>query len=211
MEESEGTYTIGVNMTNEGRWPPKRCEMPDLSGEPDKKILGHVLNVFFRGAGPKDWQAPAFSRNFVRLCDLATHEYELARATLVEQVNTPNNVMSPLFRAVEHFEQCLSALQRAQRFARHKKGPKLPPSDVLSKIVTKRLFKIRNAIEHTDDCIRKCQISENEPIMLVVKSDSVELGGIEIYYNELAELIRALNKLAEFVAGYCESETKTKG
>lgn len=198
-------------MTDKGRWPPKRCEMPDLSGEPDKKILDHLLNVFFRGAGPKDWRAAVFSRNFVRLCDLATREYELARASLVEQVNTPNNVMSPLFRAVGHFEQCLFALRRALRFARHKKGPKLHPSDVLSKIVTKRLRDIRDAIEHTDERIRKDQISENEPIMLVVKSDSVELGWNEIYYNELAEWIRALNKLAEFVAGFRESETKTKG
>ena len=198
-------------MTGNGRWPPKRCEMPDLSGESDKKILGHLLNVIFRGGGPKDWQADAFSHNFVRLCDLATHEYELAREALVEQVNTPNNVMSPLFRAVGHFEQCFSALQRALLFAHHKKGPKLPHSDVLSKRVRKRLRNIRNAIEHTDRDLRKGRISENKQIMLIVKSDSVELGGNEIYYNELAEWIRSLNKLAEFVVSYCESETKTKG
>lgn len=190
-------------MTGKGRWPPKRCEMPDLSSESDKKILVHLLNVVFRGGGPKDWQADAFSHNFVRLCDLATHEYELAREALVEQLNTSNNVMSPLFRAVGHFEQCFSALRRALLFARHKKGPKLPRSDVLSDRVTKRLIDIRNAIEHTDRDLRKGRISENEPIMLVVKSDSVELCGNEIYYNELAEWIRALNKLAEFVVSYC--------
>lgn len=199
-------------MTDKGRWPPKRCEMPDLSGESDKKILGHMLNVFFRGGGPKDWQAAAFSSNFVRLCDLATREYELAREALIEQVNTPNNMMSPLFRAVGHFEQCFSALQRALLFAHHKKGPKLPHSDVLSNRVTKRLRDIRNAIEHTDKDLRKGKINENEPMpMMFVKSDSVKLCGNEIYYNELAEWIRALNKLAEFVVSYCESETKTKG
>jgi len=40
--------------------------------------------------------------------------------------------------------------------------------------------------------------------MLVVRSDSLELCGNEIYYEELAEWIKALNKLAEFVATYCE-------
>jgi hypothetical protein len=178
--------------------------MPDLSEESDKKILFHLLNVFFTGGGPSDYQAAAFSRNFIRLCDQATKEYELARQALMEQVSTPNNVMSPLFQAAGHFEQCISAIRRAIRFSRHKKGPRLPRTEVLSDRVEKKLRDMRDAIEHTDSRIRKGQIVDGDPIMLMVKSDSIELGGVEIYYDELARWIKQLNGLAEVVARYRE-------
>ena len=189
-------------------WPPKQCDMPELPEGSDKTFLADILNVVFTRGGPSDFAAAAYSRNFIRLCDLAIREYMLAREALIEYINTPNEVMSPLFHAVGHLEQCIHAMRRAIRFARNKQGPRLPRMDVISSDVESRIRNIRNAIEHTDERIRKGRIQKGEFLMLGVKSGSIELEGKEIYYSELAKWLKQLKQLAEYMASYHEKNER---
>lgn len=185
-------------------WPPKTCDMPVLPDNYGETFLKQLLNVVFAKGGPSDFAAAAYSRNFVRLCDLAIQEYNLAREALIEYVNTPNNVMCPLFVATGHFEQCIHAMRRAIRFARHKNGPRLPRTDVFSFSVESRIRGLRDAIEHTDEKIREEKIKQGEFLMLAVKSDCIELEGKKILYSELAEWLKQLHELSEIVATYRE-------
>lgn len=192
-------------MTIKDKWPPKTCEMPELPEKYGNTFLTHLLNVVLAAGGPSDFAAAAYSRNFIRLSDLAIQEYKLARKSLIEYENTPNNVFSPLFVATSHLEQCISALRRAIRFARHKNGPRLPKMDVISAKTAYRIINLRGAIEHTDERLQKGQIRQGEFLMLAVKSNGIELDNKEISYSELADWLTQLQTLAEQVATYREN------
>ena len=195
------------NMTDEVKnWPPRTCDMPELPENYGKAFLSHLLNVFFANGGPSDFAAAAYSRNFIRLCDLAIQEYNLARKELIKYVSTSNNVMSPLFVATGHLEQCIHAIRRAIRFARHKNGPRLPRTEVISSSVEYRIRDLRDAIEHTDERVREQKIKQGEFLMLAVNSNSIALEGKEIFYSELAEWLKQLHQLSEFVATYRETK-----
>ena len=185
-------------------YPPKTCEMPKLPDNFGKTLLSHILNVTLSSGGPSDYVAAAYSINFIRSSDLAIQEYNLARKALVEFIETPNNVMSPLFLTIGHLEFCINAMRRAIRFSRHKHGPKLPRIDVISSNVSYRIRNIRDAIEHTDERIRDEKIVQGKFLMLAVKSDGIELEGKEILYSELAEWLKQLHELSSIVAAYRE-------
>lgn len=189
-------------------WPPKNCGMPKLPESYGKTFLTLLINVAFTNGGSSDFAAAAYSRNFVRVCDLAIQEYTLAREALIEFINTPNNIMNPLFVATGHLEQCIHAMRRAIRFARHKNGARLPRIDVISSNVEWKIQNMRDAIEHTDERIRKQEIQQGEFLMLAVKSDSIELDGKEISYTELAEWLKQLHDLSEVIATYRKDETQ---
>ena len=108
-----------MNQANErpGRWPPRRCEMPDLSGLRKKIVLDLILNWLFRGRRPLGQKPDALVNSFIRLVDKVVLEYEAARLSLLEYVSAPRGVMSPLFNAAGHLENCLNSLKRAIRFA----------------------------------------------------------------------------------------------
>jgi len=176
--------------------------MPEIPDGYGIVFQTQLLNVYFNSGGPSDYAAAAYSRNFVRLCDLAIQEYRFARVTLMEYINTPNNVMSPLFIATGHFEQCIHAMRRAIRFARHKNGPRLPRTPVVSSDVASRIRNMRDAIEHTDERVRDKEIQHGDFLIMAVRSDGIELQGEDILYTELHEWLCQLQQLSEFVASH---------
>jgi hypothetical protein len=198
---------------NHGRWPPKNNEMPDLSALDGKLILNQALNTMFRRAGPSDRLAKALWLNYVRLVDQTLWEYKAARESLQEYVETPNNVISPLFRTIAHLEACINTTWRAIRFARrmrrNKNSPRIDKLPVLSDTVASQIDKLRNAIEHLENKILNGAIAEGEPTTLIAKSDGIELAGIEIFYLELANWIKELHSLAESIIDYREENIAT--
>jgi len=192
-----------------GSWPPKRCEMPDIQNLFPWNILNYMLNRTFRGAGPKDSQASSLLVGFIRLVDQSVQEYENARAALNEFVSTPNNVITPLFKASGHLETCIGAIWRAINFARRMRNDKNSPSiprriPVLSKTVKKPIKNIRHAIQHAEEKIMDNRIVEGDAIFLVVKSDALEIAGTEVTYTDLSNWIKELHCLASSLADYHE-------
>ena len=192
-------------------WPPKTCEMPELPKDYGETIILFLNSVIFVNCGRSDYAAASYSKIFIRLCDLAIQEYNLARESLISHVSSPNMVMSHLFVATGHLEQCINAMRRALRFARHQNGLKLPRTEVISSRVENRIINLRGAIEHTDERIRDKVIQEGEFFMLAVKSNAIELDGKEILFSELAEWLKQLQELAEKVATYKEASDLTTG
>jgi hypothetical protein len=196
-----------LNEKTQGRWPPKRCDMPDLSQLSEKIVLNMMLNRAFLGRGPRDLKASALVANFVRLVEKTLIEYKNIHASLLEYVNTPKTHISPYIHAVNHMETCLISLNRCKNYIQRIKGIKAIhqiPRDikVLVKNNEKRIRNIRRAIEHLDADISQDLIPVDEMIAVVVKSDSVELYGIEIFFTELAEWIKELHSLASILSDY---------
>ena len=204
-----------MEANNYGRWPPKKNEMPDLNGLDGKLVLNQMLNAVFRKAGPKERLARGLWFNYVRLVDQTIWEYNAARESLQKYIDTPNNEFSPsfLFRTSAHLETCINTIRRAIRFARrmrrHQHSPSISKLPVLSDSVGKRIDGIRNAVEHLEEEILNGKIGEGEPTTLIVKSDSIELANIEIFYSELADWIKELHELAVSMADYREEDVAT--
>ena len=191
------------------QWPPKTCEMPDLSDLNSKASLMLILNRMFAGGGPKDSKSYALVMNFIRIVDKLVVEYESARASLSEYINTPNNVISPLLVATGECESCITTMVRAinlgRRIRRDQNGPQLARTiPVLAKAVGSRANDMRNAIEHIDGQIVKDTWVPGEPVCLLLKNDRLELIGEELEYSELAAWISQLQQLAEQLAQYRE-------
>jgi len=186
--------------------------MPDISDLTDINTLGLMLNVIFRKAGPTDYQARALWTNYVRLVDQVVREYNAARKELQLYVNTPNNVMSPLFVCTGHFESCITTMKRAivfaRRMRRHKNGPQIGKYEVLASS-GKKIVDLRDAIEHLDEDILKGNIPQGSSILLKVNSDSLELAGNEIFFSDLAKWIRELHKIASELIDYRDEEIRS--
>lgn len=195
---------------NQRNWPPKKNEIPDLSGLNDKLTLGLILNAFFRSAGPRDPNTRALWMNYIRLVDQMIREYNSAHDSLQEYVDTPNNVMSPLFQCIGHMENCINSMRRAILFARRMR--KRPRSPVVGRFTVLndnnggKVINLRNAIEHLDNAILNDEIAKGQSHTLLVNSDSISLAGIEIPYIELAEWIRELHTIAKNLIDFHESQ-----
>lgn len=139
-------------------------------------------------------------KHYVRLTDHATEEYESARREFDRYIDSPNGVFSPLFQAIGHFEDCLSAMQRALNFAdairRYRAVPQpITPLPVFkSTDARKRIKNLRHAIEHGDEQLIDGRISD--PIVLAPTRTGLTLGGVSITFAELAGWIRNLNDYA---------------
>jgi hypothetical protein len=208
--ESQRTQEIIVSLVSAaGQWPPTACEMPDLSHLSANTSLAFVLNRVFTGGGPKDPKSYALVMNFIRIVDHLVAEYEQTRAALTEFVNTPNNVISPIFDATNYYESCISTMIRVIRLGRRiRNDRKSPPIakkiPVLSNQIWDRVNNMRGAIQHIDERISKNTWLPGEPVCLLVKSDRLELNGEEILYSELADWVKQLNELGAQLAPFKE-------
>jgi hypothetical protein len=198
------------------RWPPKRCEMPDLSNMSDKLTISYFMNQTFGRTGlqldgPGGYQFLVL----IRLVDKTLLEYEQAREYLQRYVDS-NNKTSQFMRCVGHMENCVDSLHRCflhmegLRVSLHKEReresdplPHIGREEVPKKSSRDRVMRIRHAIQHMDERISKGRAGADiAPIGLNVKSDSIELDHEEIYFAELASWIRQVYKVAERLITY---------
>jgi hypothetical protein len=186
--------------------------MPDLSRLNAKASLLLVANWVVSSGGAKDPKSNAYVMSFVRVVDRIVLDYERARAALIEYVSSPNTLITPLIRATNDCESCISAMIRAINLARRvrgdQKGPQLQRRiRVLSGPVSKKLNAMRNAMEHVDGQIADDAWVPGAPLCLLLKNDGLELAGVEIGYTELAQWVEQLNDLALQLAQYKEPQT----
>jgi hypothetical protein len=205
--------------TDSARWPPKRCDMPDLSKLSAKLTIDHTLNWTFRGVGLQmDGPGQAQFLNLVRLVDKTLLEYENARQYLQRYLNSHNQI-GLFMRCVDHMENCVDSLNRVLshleglRTSLHREQsrsseplPQIAREDIPSSTARKRINEIRDGIQHMDDRITKGRAGRDiAPIGLVVKSDSIELDNKEIYFVELAHWIEQVYAITERLVGYTPS------
>ena len=210
---------MSTDNTDAGRWPPKRCDMPDLTHLHGKLTIDYFLSQTFGGTGLRmDGPGQAQFLNLVRLVDKTLHEYEQARQYLQRYVDS-HNKPSLFMRCVDHMENCVDSLHRVflhldgLKVSLHKERSRT--TEPLPQIDRKKLPKgndkkrvdhIRDAIQHMDDRISKGRAGRDiPPIGLMVKSDSIELEDIEISFDELAHWIQQVWETTEHLVGYTPS------
>jgi hypothetical protein len=207
------------NGSESGRWPPRRCEMPDLSNLSGKLTIDYFLNYAFGNTGLQmSGPGQAQFLNFIRLVDKTLLEYEPARFDLQNYVNSDNRT-SLFMRCVDHMENCVDSLHRSflhldglrtsiyrERQRTNEPLPDIHRDELPKSSNRRRIDNIRDAIQHMDDRISKGRAGADiAPIGLNVKSDSVELDHEEIYYAELALWIQQIYRVAEQLTNYTSS------
>lgn len=185
--------------------------MPDLSGL-NARISLLLVSNWALGGGARDPKSNAYVMSFVRVVDKLLLDYERARAALTEYVSSPNTLITPLIRATNECESCVSTMIRAINLGRRIRGDRNGPPvqrrvTVLSGRVSSKVNDMRNAIEHVDGQIADDAWVPGEPLCLLLKNDRLELAGVEIRYAELAEWTQQLNDIALRLAQYKEAQT----
>ena len=204
--------------TQGGRWPPKRCDMPNLSGFSSNLTVEYFANRTLRNVGLEiPFPGRAFFLNLTRLADKTLYEYEEARKYLQRYVHSGNET-TLFFRCVGHMENCVDSLHRifqhTNRLQHHlhtleeenhtgHPAPIISRNELPKSKDRARVAKIRRAIQHMDDDISKEKAGRNlAPIGLIVNSDSIELGGTEISHEDLASWIKQVHKATQRLIEY---------
>ena len=179
-------------------WPTP--VVPELHGDVhDKSVLDMMLRLLIPTGPPPGIVTttpgkPLFT-NLVRLTDKAVHEYEAARVQGLDfaanqESNTPT--LSPYYRAIDHFENCINALHRALLFAEGiRKQRDVPEIDRTAwralQHAQDRINGVRDAVEHNDERLRK---GDPEGLaFLVLGDDALQVADKIITYPELAQWI----------------------
>ena len=181
------------------------CPIPDLSELPGN-IPSMVADVV-GGGGPQARVPSALWRSYIRLIDKAVMEYQMARQEFADLTADEGSGprIKPYFRIVDHFENCLNTLNRAIRIAQKftVMANDTAPITLFEQSVFKessRIREFRNAIEHVDGKVLGNQIKEGENIFIKINPEYIMLMQVNISYNELAEWIRQLYRLARVLA-----------
>lgn len=193
--------------------------VPNLSSL-DQHSPFFMFNRYFRGAGPKNYEAYALVMNFIRLVDLAICEYENGRNVLEEFLASKNNsIVShlPIF-ASNHFEVCISTLKRIINYLKKLRGhPNVPRSlknllpknsKVLSSQVENLITNMRHAIEHLENKIQYGEITFGQALCIMPVEDGIELGKYKILFRDLAEWLREVHKYSNELVQYREPNNK---
>lgn len=190
---------------------PTVCKMPDISDldYPLKsRLMIHAL-IGNKGLSRKEG---LYRTNFVRLVDKAIKEYQLARSSIIDQINEakrPPEKMARegrilyIFNFTDHFENCINATGRLLKQLESIKsdtGRLAIPKDIrrLIEAHSRAIPDIRNSAEHMEKIIQKDEIQEGQPVMLSIGGDGdrAVLARHEIRFNELATAIRRLHEVA---------------
>jgi len=164
-----------------------------------------MLNVLFKGAGPRNGLARVRVTSFVRLLNQAIHHYSAAREALAVRAKGGSGRTRALFEAVSHFEACVGCLHRTINFAeavkRDRNCPIIPRHvGALSSDARKRIADFRHAIEHLDDRIARGSMPADARKMLTIEPNAIKLGSHSIALRELANWITELETIAQAIA-----------
>jgi hypothetical protein len=167
-----------------------------------------ALQIVFGDRGIYRDPGQGLLTSYVRVMDKTVLEYEAARHSLTEWVTTPKNVMSPLFRTIDHLETCVDSLHRASQFAERLRRLQSAPQIHMLKLPRDKerggIRKARDAIQHADADIRSGGSGEptGHSVALFPTEDRFEAGGHEVAYRDLARWIEKYHALVSELIRY---------
>src|SRR5436309_1771186 len=179
--------------------------IPDLSALRTFRVSFAAEKIF---SSDRDYETYALLMNLMRLMDLAIREYESGRRVLDEFKTRSGSIMlSPIFLASGHFEECASTLKRLINYVKvirsHPKVPEhlktlLPGKlTVLRGQVEKQITDMRDAIQHLENRIYKGEITPGDAICLEPSQHGLNLGKHKVLYADLAGWLQELHSHAE--------------
>ena len=192
---------------------PTQCKMPDLSGL-DSPLFNRLFVKLIVGERNISFKASLYRRNFIRLIDKALREYNEARNIVLAQIAEANRPVY-IYRFTDHIETCINAVSRLfallDRISSEKESPQFPrPLRRLLQTKNRSITTIRNSVEHIDEHIQKGEISPGNPIMLTLneEADGIVVSKSEIKFEELAMVLKNMNKIAAYLLELKTDSTK---
>ena len=192
---------------------PPECKMPDLSNL--ETLTNRLIVQALIGEPGITRKVSVYRKNCIRLIDKALLEYGKAREVILDQIaeaNRPAKEMKKTGRYINVFgftnriENCINALCRIykllERIKTEKNSPSIPRE--IRKLVeteSQSVVTLRNTVEHIDELIRKDELAPNKPIMLAITKDSdgVRISHYDIKFTDLAELIKNIHEIGEYI------------
>jgi hypothetical protein len=187
-------------------------KMPSVDHMSNRGSLNVVLDRTLSGipAGlPNSPILVGLFTNFVRLTDKALREYDAARAELLFYLERSEWLQTGHYlRAIDHMENCVSAIHRAvlnsRALRQHKIGRSGPR---LTDRQETRLRDVRNAIEHSDEKLLGKQyrnsppFASREPYSIRLANTSMVIGGWVLTYRELVSATTKMYRTIEAIRG----------
>ncbi len=180
---------------------PKLSELTacgaDKLAEPENLLSNFILNNIVVVRYVEPMRANAF--NMIRRVDQASYEYEQGRDNLSKYLNTPPEVISPYFRALSHFEQCVAMLYQSALFA-----ARLVDEKVLYKqgdgSFFERMNKLYTASKHMVERIEQGRIPVDATTGVWLTNDGIECEDASVNFAELREALIERQGMARYVA-----------
>jgi hypothetical protein len=138
--------------------------------------------------------------NFLRRAEAGCIEYEEARCSLVEYTTGGDrNAVSKYFRALRHFESCLSSTYQAFMVGRELLGKnrlfKKGDGSTLD-----RLNRLYNRAKHSEKAIASGQIPPEGTVPVWIRNDALECTDGSIRFSELRDLLLELCRCADVLS-----------
>jgi len=179
---------------------PPEDDLRDL--KPDL-VMRSLLRILVGQLSQKP--AAFFTRNALRLIDQAVAEYQTGTVEIRRHIRRKD--IGAFLRAQGHFENCIMSMHRALEFlaALRRFGtaldrkPLVPRSnqlDILTPGARNRIRRLRHAISHMDERLKKHPPRSGQPIALDPNNLGLTLEGVQIAWTELARWLRELYRLA---------------
>ena len=170
----------------------------------DKNFVNtFILNSVFRERIPKDIRAYIF--NFLRRTEGALAAYREARSSLIEYLETPRNVISPYFRALLHFEVCISQCYQGHELLAT--ATKLKIFEKGQGALEERLHTLYIDSKHMAQMIDGGYIPGDAPAPIWITNFGLETKRAMISYDELREFLLSMGRYAEKLSMLTPSQT----
>jgi hypothetical protein len=173
------------------------CGAPEFTS--DENWLGaFILNsVFIAALLPKP---RAYAFNFLRRAQGALSSYRLARLELIDYLQTPRNVLSPYFRALLHFEVCISqSYQALELLATASRRDVFDKKDGSKE---ERLHRLYIRSKHMDKMIEGGQIPTEATAAIWITNQGLECSSASLSFEELLSLLKWIMEMADRISRF---------
>ncbi|MFF1613528.1 hypothetical protein ACFVYA_37665 [Amycolatopsis sp. NPDC058278] len=193
-----------VSLSQEG------LAIPPVDHLSNRSVTNILLDRAFSGvpAGiPPDRILVGLFVNFARLTDKALREYDAARTELLAYVAPGTSLQTSRYlRAIDHMENCISALHRTVLNARALRENKIGRAGPrLTERQERRLAYSRNAIEHADEKLTGTSKIKNfgrtDPFSLRLANTSTVIGDNVLTYQEIVSAMSKCHNNIEIIRG----------
>jgi hypothetical protein len=173
------------------------CGAPELTNN-ENWLGAFILNsVFIAHLAPNP---RAYAFNFIRRAQGALSSYRLARLELMEYLQTPPNVLSPYFRALLHFEVCISqSYQALELLATASRRDVFDKKDGSKE---ERLYRLYIRSKHMDKMIETGQIPTEATAALWITNQGLECSNAALSFEELLSLLKWVAEMADRISRF---------
>lgn len=169
-----------------------RCEAPNLSDD-SKWLNSFILNSIFQVKLPDDTRAYIF--NFLRRAEGASFAYRSAILDINEYLNTPQNNISPYFKALSQIEICISQCYQGYELLSRASGETIyTPGDGSCE---ERLQIVYVDSKHMDRMIHGDKLPESATSGIWITNNGIESARGKLSFQELHDTLMYMHTLAE--------------